>query len=527
MSAITASQGPAADACGNHIFDSRPGVTYSQRARSESTERDSIPTRIAFAISHRLEIRLDVTRSFLSLLCGANMLGSCDSSGCHVTATSSGLRGGDDEYEGMSRFKKPGNPWWVVGGGAVATMFGVGPIMVYAYGILSLGLIAEHGWSRDALATGFSSFLLGNGIGLAALGWLISRHGISRPSGIFVALFGVGFAAVSILPPSPALFAVVLLLVGIGGAACTSLPYAVSISGFFDAKRGLALGIVVAGSGAGAAFLPQLAQWLSNSYSWRAGFWVIGLLATVIPLLVLTLLVRTPPGATQAAKAASSALYERRSAREVFWGNRSFWLVFAAILAVSLATFGGMGSLVPLFSDNGFDKPTIATILSLVGFSSWVGRLVVGFLLDRIFAPYLTATILCFAAAGLVLLLVSTSPFVAFIAAMFVGLAMGAEADLLTFLVSRYFRLSEFSRVTSVIWVVWSWSGAVGTALAAASFAKFGSYAPAFMVFAFVLLVAVSLILRLGPYISWTAAAIGQATPVAMTLAQPVPKTVP
>lgn len=409
-------------------------------------------------------------------------------------------------------------------------MFGVGPIMVYAYGILSLGLIAEYGWSRDVLATGFSSFLFGNGIGLAALGWLISRHGISRPSGIFVALFGVSFAAVSILPPAPILFAVVLLLVGIGGAACTSLPYAVSISGFFDAKRGLALGIVVAGSGAGAAFLPQLAQWLSDSYGWRAGFWIIGLLATVIPILVLTLLVRTPPGVTQAAqgeKPASSALHERRSAREVFWGNRSFWLVFAAILAVSLATFGGMGSLVPLFSDNGFDKPTIAAILSLVGFSSWIGRLVVGFLLDRIFAPYLTATILCFAAVGLVLLLVGTSPFVAFIAAMFVGLAMGAEADLLTFLVSRYFRLSEFSRVTSVIWVVWSWSGAVGAALAAASFAKLGSYAPAFMAFALVLLVGALLILLLGPYRSSTGVAIGQATRAVMTPTQPVPKTVP
>ena len=391
------------------------------------------------------------------------------------------------------------SPWWTVGAGAAASAFGSGTIMVYAFGILSLGLASEFGWSPATIASLFTAFLAGSGIGFALLGRWISRVGIRLPSALFAAVFGLTFSAVGIMPPSPQWLAVLFLIIGISGAACTVLPYTVAVAGFFDGRRGLALGIVVAGSGIGAFTLPQIARHAAAVIGWRGGFALIGFLAAVLPLIALTFFVRTPPGmiASRTRKADGSG---RRTIGQIYFSNRTFWLILAAILAVSVAAFGGMSSLVMLFTGRGFSSGTIATILSVVGLVSWAGRLAVGYLLDRIFAPCLTAVVMLLAAAGLLVLIFAHSPWLACLGAIFISLALGAEADMLSFLVSRYFPLKEFSQVTGLIWVVWAWSGGLGAALAAGAVTRYQSYSPALAGFALLLLAGAFLISRLGPY---------------------------
>ena len=394
---------------------------------------------------------------------------------------------------------KPISPWWTVAAGAAASAFGSGTIMVYAFGILSLGLTSEFGWSPATVASLFTAFLAGSGIGFALLGRWISRAGIRLPSALFAMIFGLTFSAVGIMPPSPPWFALLFLIIGISGAACTVLPYTVAVAGFFDGRRGLALGIVVAGSGIGAFALPQIARHASAAFGWRGGFALIGFLAAFLPLIALTFFVRTPPGMI-ASRTRNAGGVDRRTIAQIYLANRSFWLILAAILPVSVAAFGGMSSLVPLFTGRGFSSGTVATILSVVGLASWIGRLAVGYLLDRVFAPYLTAGVMLLAAAGLMILILADSPWAACVGAICVSLALGAEADMLSFLVSRYFPLKEFSQVTGLIWVVWAWSGGVGAALAAGAVTQYQSYGPALAGFAILLLAGAFLICRLGAY---------------------------
>lgn len=389
------------------------------------------------------------------------------------------------------------SPWWTVVAGTMGSAVGAGTIMVYAYGILSVGMGEEFGWDRAMLGSNMSAFLLGSGLGTVALGWLISKFGIRAPSAILAGLFGLSFAAVAVLPPQPLLYNFIFLLAGIGGAACTAMPYAVAISGYFDARRGLALGIVVAGSGLGATLAPQAGQYLVETFGWRGGFSVIGLVAGLLPVLGLLLLVRTPEGVVESRTAGSA---ERFSAKRLFLHNRQFWIIAFAILAVSLATFGAMASLVPLFKDRHFDPLTIAGILSTAGLASWAARLVVGYLLDKLFAPYLCAAIFAVAASGLVILVMTDAAPPAYAGAALVGMAMGSEADLVTFLVSRYFRLVDFSRVVGVLWVVWAWGGGVGTVLAGQFYRLAGSYVPAFLLFAALVGLGGVVVCFVGPY---------------------------
>ena len=88
--------------------------------------------------------------------------------------------------------------------------------------------------------------------------------------------------------------------------------------------------------------------------------------------------------------------------------------------------------------------------------------------------------------------------------------------DLLTFLVSRYFPLVEVSRVVALNWVAWAWGGAVGTPLAAASFARIGSYVPAYGLFAALLVVGALLVVRIGPYLNTVHREVMRRTPRAV-----------
>lgn len=277
------------------------------------------------------------------------------------------------------------------------------------------------------------------------------------------------------------------------------MPYAVSISGYFDARRGLALGIVVAGAGIGATIWPQVARFLADTMPWRGGFVFTGLIAGLVPVLGLLLLVRTPQGVVAAA-GTDRASAEPRSAKRLFIRNREFWMIAIPILAVSVATFGGMGSLVSLFGDRRFDPLTIASILSFAGLVSWAGRLIVGYLLDKLFASFVCAVVFGLAATGFVILVGTEGVFPAYLGAALVALAMGAESDFVTFLVSRYFRLADFSRVVGVLWVVWAWGGGLGTMITSQLYQRTESYHPSYLFFATLLVIGGTIICFVGPY---------------------------
>lgn len=396
---------------------------------------------------------------------------------------------------------RPINRWWVVVAGHIGTGLGAGLIMNYGFGILAQSMIGELGWHREVVSNLFGMFLLGSGLGAVALGWLIARYGIRPPAVLFVLTFSVCFAAVAVSPPVPAVFLLLFLAIGVAGAACTAMPYAVAVSGFFDAHRGLALGLVVAGSGVGGFLLPHIAEVLVGRLGWRGAFAVIGLGTGLIVLLGLIFLVRTPPGVVARRRTAETdAADAPHSNFQIYLRSRPFWFIALPIVAISIAAFGAFSSFVFLFADRGIPTATITTILSVTGLISLLGRLLVGYAMDRIFAPYVTATVFALTALAMVLLALVPSTVAAFVAAALVGLAIGAEADILTFLISRYFGLREFSRLVGIIWVAWAWGGGVGTEIVGLSHSYTGSYSPAFLFFALLVALAAILVCFIGPY---------------------------
>ncbi|MGE4307351.1 MAG: MFS transporter, partial [Novosphingobium sp.] len=338
-------------------------------------------------------------------------------------------------------FNKPVNRWWTVFAGALGNAVGTGVVASYVLGVFVKNISDDFGWERSYATAGISCLFIVSGFGSLVLGSLMSRWSIRAITILFVSLFSLSIMAVGIIPSSLLLFCLLFSAIGFFGSAATAMPYAVAISRQFDSNRGIALALMVSGAGFGALLLPSFANWLMESHGWRVGYMGIGLLVGVVALAGLIFCFRTPPldNPPHAEKVTLNL-------KQIFTSSSTFWLIALSILSISIALVGLITNLVPILTDRGISSAKAASIVGLLGAASWISRLAVGLLLDRIHAKFVAAGVFLLSALGIITLALSGSGFGIYLAALFLGLGIGAEADLITFIMSRYFPPHALSR---------------------------------------------------------------------------------
>jgi predicted MFS family arabinose efflux permease len=175
-------------------------------------------------------------------------------------------------------------------------------------------------------------------------------------------------------------------------------------------------------------------------------------------------------------------------------------MAVAVLLAVT-AVNGAIAHLVALLTDRGMAASIAGKLLIGVGLSTIAGRLISGYLLDRIFAPYLAAGIFLVPVVGMLALLSGTaSPLVGLLGGICFGFSLGAEVDIVGFLVGRYFGLRRYGEIYGYIFAIFTVGSGVGPYLMGLSFDRAHSYAPALLGFTCMLMIASAFFSRLGPY---------------------------
>ena len=391
-------------------------------------------------------------------------------------------------------FNKPVNRWFTVLAGAMGCASGAGMVATAALGVFTKSISTDFGWERSATTAGITCFYIASGIGSVVLGSILAKRSIRQVTSIFVALFALSIIGVSLLPPSLLLFCLLFSLMGFFGSGATAMPYAIAVAQQFDRNRGLALALVVTGSGLGAVTLPWLSSTLLATYGWRGGYIGVGLFAGIVALSGLILFFRDPPKSHQSQAETGASL------SEVLRSGRTFWLIALSILGISIALVGVITNLVPILTDRGMGMAEAASLLGILGGASWVSRLGMGLLLDRMHARYVAAGIFLLAGIGVSLIAAGVSGSLLFVAAILIGLGIGAEADLLTFMVSRYFLFGSLSRALGAIWIFWAWGNGLGVAVGSSSYDLTGSYQYALYLYIALLAASFILILQLGPY---------------------------
>jgi MFS family permease len=390
------------------------------------------------------------------------------------------------------------NPWWVVFGGVTGLIVCNGPVLAFTFGVFLKPIMADMGWQR-----GTASFALAVGEFLAAFAVPVYGRMMDRWTIRKVALPGiVAFAAFLCLmgatPHSLVIFTILFTLTSVAGAIQTPLGYTKAISAWFDRRRGLALGATLAGVGIGGIIVPQLANYLIAQLGWRGAYMVLGGMVLAIAFPAVGLFVREPqPGEGERHDAHAGTMPGLTPWEAA--ATPSFWLLAATFFFVAMALLGSSAHVVPLLTDRGMTPAAATATFGLFGLSTMSGRLLSGWLIDRIFAPYI-ASIFWLAPIGGFALLTSGYGLLPGLGVVMIGLGLGTEVDLIAFMISRYLGLKAFGSLYGLFFMAFSLGGAVGRFLGGYLFDLAGSYNVALMGAGGALFVAVILINRLGPY---------------------------
>ncbi|NIF87241.1 MFS transporter [Burkholderia sp. Cy-637] len=391
------------------------------------------------------------------------------------------------------------NRWWAVVGGAICLSVGAGVIAAFMFGTFIRAIAAQNHWSRSEVSLGLTIFEFAMGPGTIVLGSLIDRWGVRKPTLIFLSLFALSIALVGVIPPSVPLFCLAFVAVGFFAPGSNALPYANVVCARFDKHRGLALGLTVGGTAVGGALMPQYAGFLLSHFGWRGGYLGVAAAVAAFSLPALYFLVRMPKGTKEARRRSLDAGLPKLS--RIVRTSRSFRQLGIAIFCMSGVMLALLSQMVPMMMDRGATIGMATSMLSIAGLSSAIGRLLAGYLMDRMHAPYVAAMSFAITLAGVLILASGAIGLDAMIAAGLIGVSIGAEADIITFIVSRYFDLRLFGRVCGGIWACWGWGAGIMIFLTGLCYDLLHSYHVALWSFVAMITLAIVSICRLGPYV--------------------------
>lgn len=385
--------------------------------------------------------------------------------------------------------------WPILLACGVGVGVGLTGLPYYTFGTFMKPLAADFGWSRSQIS--LASFFLQLGIVLTSpfLGRFIDRQG-ARPVAL-ASLVGLaaGLAAVAFSGPSLDSFYLAWVALALFGCATTPLVWTQMVNLRFDQARGIALGLVLCGTGIASVLAPRACAALIAAFGWRGGYLGLAAFVVAVALPIVWLGTRRLAHMTRTAPRPELGLTLREAIR-----RRQFWMIAAGIFSVMLVQAAAMVHLVPLLTDRGFSPGAATAGAGLMGVAVIGGRLIFGTLVDRFHAPYVAACFLPMPAVALMLLASGDSTMMILTAILLIGLAAGAEVDLLAYLASRFFGMRHYGAIYGLMLSFFSLGAGVGPTLAGWSFDRTGSYDLALWSGAGLVLVGAALIGTLGPY---------------------------
>lgn len=391
------------------------------------------------------------------------------------------------------------NPWWVVTGAVTGLIVCNGPVLAFTFGVFLKPIMADMGWQRGTASFALAFGEIFGAVTVPLLGLMMDRWSIRRVALPGIVAFALCLGLMGLTPHSLPIFVLFFTLVSIAGAIQTPLGYTKAIAAWFDRRRGLALGVALAGVGVGGVIVPQVAQLLIAHFGWRGAYACLGIMVLVIALPAVGLWVREPQvGEGERRVRHATEITPGLTASEAL-GTARFWLLAGAFFLAAMALLGSSAHVVPLLTDRGLSPAAATATFGLFGLATLAGRVVTGFLVDRVFAPYVAAVFWFAPVAGFAALLSGTG-FVPATGVFLIGLGLGSEVDMLAFLNSRYFGQRAFGQLYGYFFMSFALGGALGRFLGGYLFDLANSYQPALIGAGAALVAAVVLLSRLGAY---------------------------
>lgn len=326
------------------------------------------------------------------------------------------------------------------------SLFSLIGIMFYGLPFFYDFWVRDFGWSRVMVTSGtafgrITVALLGFGVG-----WLIDRLGPRR-----LILTGILFGGIALMAlgtmHAPWQFYLFSLLAALGYICGGPLPNQVLTSRWFTRSRGKAMGIAYLGVGVGGMLVPQIAKRLNMQLGWHQSLMILGLLMIVISFPFAWFTKDKPDLAAKEA-----AKEEIKTPLKTILKSRPFYLLLIGS-ACSIAAVSGTSQHLKLFFslDLKYSQAESANIISLVLFSSILGRLFMGWLADRIPKKFVMILIYILVAGSIPLLHFVSSPGIIYLFAFIFGVALGGDYMIIPLMTAELFGIKILGRVMGVI----------------------------------------------------------------------------
>jgi MFS family permease len=396
--------------------------------------------------------------------------------------------------------------WWVTIAASVGLSTSPGQFAFGALGLFMIPLTIEFDAPRAEVALASTFFTVALAITSPFIGKIADRYGSKQILIPSLFIFGILLASIAFIVTELWHLYIIFILIGIFASGANGLPFMRIIGEWFNKRRGLALGIAMAGGGAGYMYVPPMLQFIIDNYSWRHGYYTLAAIVLFVSLPVSYFFLKNTPQEMKLNPDNDNINEKSENNSEPILRfkdvvrQKTFWLLYVIFAVLSFCLYGLLSNLVPMLIDRGMENSSAANVAAMLGLAILVSRALIGHFLDRFFAPRVAIVSILLSTIGVVMLAMGIVGTPAYLAALLIGLSIGTEFDLLAYLTTRYFGLSSFGMVYGLMFSAFLVGTSFGPPTFGASFDQYGSYINVLILCSILLIVSVGLFLILPKY---------------------------
>lgn len=369
--------------------------------------------------------------------------------------------------------------WSVLAAAFTGVMVSFAPIVPYTFSLFLDPLHAAFGWKRGAMGSAFALAAITVALVSPLIGILLDRLPPRRIIVPGILVFAVALATLSRLTSHIVQFYATFFIIGLVANATAQFAYTRTILTWFTTHRGMALALLLTGSGVGSILIPPLTEWMIQHHGWRSGFLLLGGIA-LLGLPLTAMLVRNRP---EAAVVAAERHVDVGMTVRAALRTAAFWILAFITIFSAFSENGLVTNLASILTQHGVLATTAALALSIRGGAGIIGRLGIGFAIDRVSPERIQSCVLALAAVGTFILAFASSAWVALLGAAILGVGLGSEADVGPYLLARYFGRRHFSVLYGLTWTAYAIGGATGPLWIGHMYDRANAYMPQFIVY--------------------------------------------
>jgi predicted MFS family arabinose efflux permease len=257
------------------------------------------------------------------------------------------------------------------------------------------------------------------------------------------------------------------------------VPHVFLVSEWFLANRASAIGIVYAGTGAGILLLAPLSEWMIAHWGWARAFQTFAAVVLIFLLPLVWLFYRHGPYGEKLRDRKTQQSEETQWTIKLALRSLQFWLLFVARICAASGTTVIVTHQVAHVVDVGFSKLLAASIFGFAGITSSFGRVVFGFIADRLSkqAAYTLNILMTVVGVGALMILRDPNQaWLLYVYVIFFGIGFGSRAVIFSALTADIFSGKGFGAILGYSTVAVGVGGALGSYLGGVFHDWTGSY---------------------------------------------------